>query len=298
MTEPRTHYIDLDSDSSLHVAQFPSDHEYAQPMVAIHGAIENGRIFYPRNGSSWAREMAGKGFSVYVVDLRGRGSSKPSLERGSRFTQTDIIVDDLPKIAQWIQKRHPGAKQLWVTHSWGGVLVNAFLLRFPSFIESISAVVHFGAKRSVRVWNLHRIWMIDFGWRFMASLATGIFGYLPARRLGMGSDGESAMTHEQSVEWVYSERWTDSIDGFDYDHAASHVKLPKSLYISAEKDYCLGHRNDVRRFAEECGAHEHSFMHLSKKDGFRHDYNHISMLTHKEASEDHFPKILDWIRLQ
>jgi len=34
---------------------------------------------------------------------------------------------------------------------------------------------------------------------------------------------------------------------------------------------------------------------LSKQGGNKHDYDHSSLLLHKDCEKDHFPMVLDWI---
>jgi hypothetical protein len=60
----------------------------------------------------------------------------------------------------------------------------------------------------------------------------------------------------------------------------------------------LGHKDDVRRFMEESHPDRANCTYwlLGKKEGFRHDYGHIDMLTHPDCISDHFPKVLSWLK--
>jgi len=71
--------------------------------------------------------------------------------------------------------------------------------------------------------------------------------------------------------------------------------MPPSLFVAGAKDPVLGHPIDMRRFMAECGVDERSFRLLGQSSGDRHDYDHINMLTHPDAPEDHFPGLVAWI---
>jgi len=112
--------------------------------------------------------------------------------------------------------------------------------------------------------------------------------------------------------------------------------LPPTLYLTGQGDMALGHRSDVLRFVREsypnltitnssqnpsvflpseailAGMQQQQlqskrddflnefvspqFRILSKEAGYKHDYDHINILTHKDAAKDHFPSILNWLR--
>jgi predicted alpha/beta hydrolase len=260
----------------------------------LHGAIENGRIFYSESGKGFAPWLATQGFDVYVANLRGRGGSTPPISGESRWGQTEAITEDIPSLCRMLADRKPGQKQHWIAHSWGGVLMLSTLARFPELLEHVQTIVLFGTKRSVRVWNPQRLLRIDLIWHLAGSLAVRKYGYLPARRLGWGSDDESALSHAESRAWVKPSPWIDPRDSFDYGSAIRKLKLPPILSITGANDRSLGHPDDALRFIEEIGSG--LFRVIGKKQGNLHDYDHISLLTHPDAREDHFRMVLGWMK--
>lgn len=278
----------------LHLRHLWVDHA-GPPVLFVHGSIENGRIFYSNSGRGLAPFLARHGCDCYVADLRGRGASRPPISRRSRYGQTEAIVEDLAALADAVTARRGGVAQHWVAHSWGGVLLSSHLARFPARIPGVASLTYFGVKRRILVHNLTRWWMIDLGWRGAHTLIAAVVGYLPARQLRFGSDNETRLTHAQCRAWVRDGPWVDPGDGFDYGAALQKVALPRCLYLAAARDRCLGHPRDVRAFIAESGPHEHHFRLLARARGHRHDYDHISMLTHPEAELDHFPLVFRWI---
>lgn len=266
------------------------------PLLMLHGAIENGRIFYSDSGKGLAPYLARNGFDVYVIDLRGHGKSTPPIDRASSFGQTETIIEDIPACIEAVRRLRGRVPQQWIAHSWGGVLFSALLARFPEYARQVSSLVYFGSKRTIRVWNIHRILKVELVWKWVCPLACRITGYLPARRLRIGSDSETAKSYRQSAAWVRDDHWVDSDDGFDYGAALKKLSLPPIWYIAAKNDHALGHPSDVRDFMESAGRQDYRYTLLSRKDGNRHDYDHINMLTHPDAEKDHFPLLIEWLR--
>jgi pimeloyl-ACP methyl ester carboxylesterase len=287
-------YVPVGGTDELHLRHFWID-STGPPVLFVHGSIENGRIFYSHSGRGLAPFLARQGFDCFVADLRGRGESRPPISRSSRYGQTEAIVQDLAALANAIEQLRGEVAQHWVAHSWGGVLVSSHLARFPARIARVASLTYFGVKRRILVRNLARLVMIDLGWRGIHRLAAALVGYLPARRLGFGSDNETRRSHAQCRAWVRDGPWIDPADGFDYGSALRAVSLPRCLYLAAVRDRCLGNPNDVQAFIAESGAHHHHFRLLARANGNLHDYDHISMLTHPDAERDHFPLVSTWI---
>ncbi len=175
--------------------------------------------------------------------------------------------------------------------------MSSFLARYPERQASVASLCYFGSKRSVRAQTLERLFKVDLVWGLLCPILIGLFGYLPARRLGLGSDDETAKSFSQCLEWVRREAWIDSDDGFDYAAALAARGLPPAWYIAGLKDRALGHPDDVRRLMEGSGQGETRYTVLSRKAGNLHDYDHIGMLTHADGVRDHFPQVEAWLRL-
>ena len=283
--------------NELHLRRVVADRDDPGPaVIAVHGAVENGRIFWTPTGKGLASFLARRGFDVWVGDLRGRGDSRPRLERGCRYGQTEAITEDLPAIAKAVGEERGAPAPLWITHSWGGVLVNSMLVRHPDLQKSVRGVVHFGTKRRVLVRSLPRWFAVDVVWKTAATVLAAMYGYLPASRFKIGSDNETQTSHRDSVAWVREGgAWVDPRDGFDYQAAARDTLLPPMLYLAGAADRYLGHPSDVQLFIRESGATNAELRVLSADNGNLHDYGHIDMLTHPDAPSDHFPTVSNWL---
>jgi len=235
----------------------------------------------------------------YPPSCRGHGDSVPKLSEKIQYSQTDSIVEDIPALVEGVRKITGSPPRFYVTHSWGGVLLNSYFARFPDQVHVTQAVVNVGTKRRVMAQNLEVSLKVKLGWNILAPVLGRVFGYLPGRQLKFGSDDDGALWQRQSVEWVKPLPWVDPEDGFDYGEACKKVSLPPTLYLAAERDYSLGHKDDVRRFMEEShpSGKNCELRLLSKKTGNLHDYDHINMLVHRDCSGDHFTSlVLPWLR--
>ena len=133
-------FIPINSEEILHLKHIYK-HTNGTPIFLLHGAIENGKIFYSDSGKGLAYFLAEKGYDVYVADLRGRGKSTPNISKDSTFGQMEIICEDIPSFADEINKRRGKTKQIWMAHSWGGVLISSFLARNPDYINTVKCSV-------------------------------------------------------------------------------------------------------------------------------------------------------------
>jgi len=292
-------------DGQLHLRQLlPANADFSKPpILMLHGAMSNGRVFYSQSGRGLGCFLAQAGFVVYVLDTAGRGLSLPKIARGFTLGQGEVIREQLPLVQQHILTMHQqlcqelgklAPSQLhWCAHSWGGVLMASALARYPELQQSVRSLLTFGSKRTIRVKSFKKWLMVDVFWNRLApSLAVGQ-GYLAADKLRVGMDNESRASLTQSIDWVRGE-WRDHDDGFDYGKAAKVANWPVAWFIAGQNDTVLGHPEDVADMISECGFRQVKYTLLSKANGFKHDYGHADMLTHLDAMGDHFPMIRDW----
>ena len=287
-------FAPLEDGGRLHLKRFFSDKK-GPPVLFLHGAIENGRIFYSRSRKGLAPFLARAGCDCYVGELRGRGGSLPPIFRGSSYGQTEAIKEEIPAMARRVREVRGEISQHWVAHSWGGVLMASTLVRYPQLISSVDSLVFWGTKRTVKSCNCSVFLYIHLIWNRLCPALARVWGYLPARELGIGSDNETIGSLRHSVAWVKPSPWVDPDDGFSYGQAAEAVTLPPALLFVGGADPALGNPMDVRAFAAEMGSDRCHMVRLSRSRGFSRDYGHIDMVTHPMAVQEVFPTALSWL---
>ena len=286
-------FIQTNNTDKLHLKRIYSN-PTGNPVFMVHGSIENGKIFYTEKGKGFACYLANKGYDVFVADLRGRGQCEPQISKNSDYGLTEILWEDFPKYISKIKELKGDTPQIWVSHSWGGCLFLAYLAR--RFKDThVKAMVFFATKRRINIFGLKKFYMVDLIWNLLAKLIIAIKGYLPAKKIGLGSDDETKKTHYETNIWVYSKKWLDWNDNFNYAEALKEVDLPPILTITGANDKILGNPIDVEILMKECGAKDYTFNIISKANGFKNDYDHIDIMTHKDAPEDHFEYVNNWL---
>ncbi len=264
------------------------------PVLMLHGTIENGKIFYTESGKGLACYLAEQGFDVYVADFRGKGQSKPAIKNKQNHGQHEMITRDIPKFIDFITERSQQKLHV-VCHSWGGIVLASCLVRFPECLSQVASNVCFGTKRRVLVKGMNKFLKVDLVWKTLAPYLAKRRGYLDAKRLKLGADSETLSFIEQSVAWVKPGIWRDPIDGFDYQAASKNITWPATWHITGVKDKVLGHAHDVQAFIAESYNKQAKFSLLAKNSGNAVDYDHIDILTHPQALNDHFPSVVQWV---
>ncbi len=287
-------FIENDGEH-LHIQKFHSENSKKIPVLMIHGSVEDGRIFYSKNEKGLGPYLAKLGYEVFIPDLRGRGKSTPKVGRKSKSTMYDILEKDFDVYLSKIKEVCGTTPQIWVGHSWGGVLLLAYYAKKHKDIK-VSSMVFLGVKRRISIGGLKKLFMVNFYWRFFGKILTLMYGYLPSKKYGMGSDNESRLTYLETDHWVKTKSWKDKHTTFDYHGAFQEIDLPPILSLTGIKDDVLGHPTDVQLLLKESNAKKATFKVLGKKNGNLEDYDHINILTSKAAENDHFLLIYEFIR--
>lgn len=276
----------------LHLKRITKN-EQGKPVFLLHGSIENSKIFYSKSLKGYAPFLAEQGYDVFVLDMQGRGLSTPKMDKNSLYGQVDVIKTDIPLSLAKIKEIKGDMPIYAAAHSWGGVLMLAYMSRFENNIKNL---VTFGSKRQLTVRNFGWFKQVLLGWHLLGSLLTSIYGYFPAKKFGIGSDNEPKNHYKQINKWLKpGSQWIDNMDGFDYGKALATKQLPPVLFLAGKNDFLLGNPIDVKILAAEVKNAKVDYWLLAKSEGFEKDYGHIDMLTYKNASTDFFGKLVDWM---
>lgn len=294
MIEQKSLLVDIADGHKLHLRYIAKPDSSGPAVFFMHGAVENGKIFYTESNKGLAPFLAEHGYRCFVGDLRGRGESIPKIDAEADYGQTESILHEIPEMLNFIERYTGSRAQYWIAHSWGGVLMNSVFARFPEEIPHVNACVYFGSKRSLHNNHPSKLLKANLLWFNVAHYYSKKHGYLPAKRLGWGSDDESLKSHAQSADWAQKHPWVDSDDGFNYAAVLQDMTLPPILHIAGVKDKALAQPVDIQAFIRESGKGIQELRIYGKKHGHRHNYGHIDMLTHKHARDDQFKDLLAW----
>lgn len=280
------------TNGKLHLKRIYEDAQ-GPPVFLLHGSMENGKIFYSKSLKGYGPFLASKGYDVFIVDMQGRGESTPKMNRKSSYGQVDVIKTDIPMSMAKIKEIKGDVPIYAAAHSWGGVLLLAYMARFE---HNIKNAVMFGVKRYITVRNWEYFKRLTFGWYFLGKILNPIYGFFPAVKLGAGSDDEPINHYKQINQWLkVGSPWIDNLDGYDYGKALEEKTLPPLLFVAGKNDTLLGRPEDVKLLMDEVKHAKKDYWFLAKESGNLHDYGHVDMLSHRDAPKDHFIEIRKWI---
>jgi len=287
--------VPLPKGDQLHIKRFRGSSSSA-PILMLPSLMEDGKVFYSNTGKGLAPYLAKQGYDVFVADFRGKGRSWPCVSAKSNNGYHQAICEDIPALVKTVTAKHGVAPQYWVAHGTAGSWLASFLARYPDQSSQVAGIVYFGSRRQLTVGGISRYLIIDLLWRQVGAMAVKLQGFLPAKRLKLGSADETKRTYQDAIKWEREGRWIDPEDGFDYGVAAQEIAYPPSLYFAALGDKALGHVQDVRRFIFEMGDHNGRLVLLGKKLGNKSDYSHVGQLIQDEAVSDHFMLLVEWLQ--
>jgi predicted alpha/beta hydrolase len=142
----------------------------------------------------FATYLAEAGIPTLTYDYRGIGASRPVSLRGFRATVEDWGQYDCGGAIAWLRERYPRSQIIGVAHSVGALLHGGAQ---NAGEQALLALVcpHTGYYGDYRA--AYRLPMAAL-WHGIMPVLTRLFGYFPARRLGLGDD----IPAEIALQWA------------------------------------------------------------------------------------------------
>lgn len=132
----------------------------------------------------FARHLAATGVTVLVYDYRGIGASSPPHLRGFNALVEDWSELDCGGAIAYLRLHYPGSQLVGMAHSIGALMTCG-----PPNAAEISRFVFLCAHTAFYGDYLPRYrFPMAVLWHGVMPLVTRVFGYFPARMLGLGED--------------------------------------------------------------------------------------------------------------
>jgi pimeloyl-ACP methyl ester carboxylesterase len=117
----------------------------ARTVIFVHGATYPAHTAFdlPLGGLSWMDYIAGQGFDVWCLDIRGYGRSTrpPEMnqppEANPPIVRGETAVKDIGTAAAFIRERRNVAKLVHIGWSWGSTLMGRFAADNPALVERL-----------------------------------------------------------------------------------------------------------------------------------------------------------------
>jgi predicted alpha/beta hydrolase len=222
-------------------------------LVAIvgHAMMVDRRTVYRADRPSLCGTLADASIRVLVPDLRGHGASGPHAADGGDWTYDDMI-DDVGRYISLAQQLEPGVPIVLVGNSLFGHLSLAHVGAIDD--APVAALVGFAVNIWNARWNVgrHR-WWLKRGLIALSRPVVERLGYLPTKRIRLGSNDESRDYWRGMMRWVGSDTWT-SHSGDCYAERLAKVERP-FLHVLSHGDRLLCRPDDALLFSEALGAY-------------------------------------------
>ena len=220
-------------DSGLRRETVPAD-EPASGRSGLRGKTAPADEPAPGTGGILT-ELLAAGVAVLWFDQRGHGQSGPTPTQGGRWDYDDLVAD-AGAVAEYLRERLPGCKRVAIGHSLFGHVALAYQARAAAREAARPDPERAAALYDGLVLLAGNVWLrrLEPSWlRFLAKRASFAallllswpLGYLPVRRLGIGTADESGLYLAQMGGWVRSGDWTDRA-GSSYLAALASVRAP------------------------------------------------------------------------
>ena len=191
----------------------------------------------------FARFMAGSGVPVFTYDYRGIGESRPPRLRGFSAVLEDWTEHDCGGAIAWLRSRYPEAEMIGVAHSVGTLLFGGApnASELTRFVMICPHTGYFGDYRAG-----YRLPMAVL-WHGIMPALTHLFGYFPAKLLGLGDDIPSGI----ALQWAARKTPQLRPESTDPSGARGQLAITRCMALSG-RALVLTVRDDA--FATEAGA--------------------------------------------
>lgn len=132
----------------------------------------------------FARYLASCGIPTLTYDYRGIGLSRPNRLRGFHAALEDWGEYDSAGAIAWLRQRYGGAEIIGIAHSIGALILGGA----HNAAEQSQLVLIGGHTGYYRDYSRRYRLPMTLLWHAFMPAVTPLFGYFPARRLGLGED--------------------------------------------------------------------------------------------------------------
>jgi pimeloyl-ACP methyl ester carboxylesterase len=292
----------------------------APPVLLCPGAALSAAIFDVLPETTLARYLAGCGYDVWLIDLRGRGlSERPRLWGRRRYTWTfdDYVEFDVPAVVEAVC-RETGATAV----QWIGLDLGALVLLAATDAPTTARVRSLAALGAPAVFRRQALLLPGWVLRLLryvrletvVRLAAPLLGRLYPPPLGLWQNRDNIDGHvyrkalvnavcsfsraeiQQYREWLGSDAFVAAEGVKDYRKALASVTLPVMM-LHGPRDP-LASPDMIEATVEALsGCEERVSLLASRVHGLSANYGHLDLVLGRNAARDIYPQLLRWLDL-
>jgi pimeloyl-ACP methyl ester carboxylesterase len=295
----------------------PSAPKRHHPILCVPGLGADSTNFDAPEPNGLAPYFARMGFDTFVIDLRGTGLSEVDPTTWSHITYDDFLKLDLRAALTHIDAMSGGNGVLTVGHSMGGLLLYSALasMHDAPIHAAVTICSPLGFPQGFEVApGMSRLWRLG---EHIPGFHSGRFlRWLVPLALSSRDVASSRFLQHDNVDrdyirklmfravqnvprgvllqfrdWVMHDTFRSKDGTVDYRARLIHTRTPV-LVVAAPNDK-LARVDAVARALPLLSRPE--YLLASRTEGFRADYGHIDIVFGKEAHDDVFPRLLDYL---
>ncbi|WP_201557593.1 alpha/beta fold hydrolase [Psychrobacter sp. 72-O-c] len=270
-----------------------------QNVLLTHGTFSDKRVCL-----GVAKYLAKLGHTCYIVEWRGHGDSSIPKDK---FNFETVAIYDLEATFHYLFDGLKLDNLHCITHSGGGICLTMFLIQEilaqnTQYINKINSITMFACQAYGAVINPKSYARI-----LLIKSITRLLGYLPAKRLKLGTINENYHTMSQWYDWNLNKNFksslakqdvnyqnTDYNENFDYRQHMPKVTIP--IYaISAKGDDFIAPFSGCQLFLNDFNNPANDFCEFSISNGDLEDYSHSRIIMSRNASKEIWPTVAAWI---
>ena len=180
----------------------------------------------------FALYFASLGYTVYSFDYYGIGKSGSDLKslKENPYDLKSWGSNDQAAVVTYAKERHPDNELILLTHSVGGQVLG-FNPKYTNIDKIIMVASQSGFWRYFKGWHYPKMWLF---WNLMIPMLTPIFGYFPAKKIGLFENLPKYMVYQ----WARWGRKTDYMMHYhnERDYYFKNVNVPL-LSMSFPRDH-------------------------------------------------------------
>ena len=252
-------------------------------LVLNRGMFSNRRFWLSDKGIGIAAYLREHGFDCWMFERRGLGDSdKLNSAEHSLF---HTFEHDLPAVQQYLATQGV-SRAFYIGHSFGGVLNALSLAKGYLKPEGVAGLVTLSSQLTVGKRLLNK------PYSGLVYAITAVLGHFPARRFGMGPENESTRAMRDCCRLVAWAKGKDSRNA-NFWHGFDDIRCPV-LGVGSDGD-TVDPAEGCQQLLSAMGSHQKTFIQLGKRQGHRQDYDHVGMVVSKDAQQEVWPLLLDWL---
>lgn len=296
----------------------PNDRARPFPVVMGHGLCGSRFIFDCHPDYSLARHLAGAGYDVWLVDLRGRNDSWPDggPDRALQWSFDDFVAFDLPAAVAAACELSGASEAFWLGTEMSGLAFYASVIarttsQLRGGITMGSPVV---TPPEAQVPGVTTGFPQSDGARLPFSMVADIGPRLAADR----SDLLESSFRPGNTDWVVTARYfrhgvpdeaTDLVDQFRewmvegvmrtrdgsvvYSSRLGDVGIPVLVLVGGAD--LQRPPEAVRATFDALGSADKTFVQVGRADGFPVDAGHDDLIAGLHSPAHVFPIVTDWL---